>query len=82
MPPWPPWSTTCASLLAQVALGGGEAAPAHRARQAAAARPHRSPARPGHAFLEIGQLAAYGMYGDDARRRRDRRHRPRQRRNA
>jgi 3-methylcrotonyl-CoA carboxylase beta subunit len=38
---------------------------AHRARQAAAARAHRPPARPGSPFLEIGQLAAHEVYGED-----------------
>jgi hypothetical protein len=32
---------------------------------------------PGSPFLEMSQLAAFGMYGGDSRRRRHHRHRPR-----
>jgi 3-methylcrotonyl-CoA carboxylase beta subunit len=58
-------STTCAPCSAASAKA---AAPppgqAHRARQAAAARAHRPPARPGSPFLEIS-LAAHAVYGED-----------------
>jgi 3-methylcrotonyl-CoA carboxylase beta subunit len=38
---------------------------AHLARQTAAARAHQPPARPGSPFLEISQLAAHEVYGED-----------------
>ena len=54
--------------LAWARAGGSRGvAPAPRlARQAAAARTHRFPPRPGHAFLELSPLAAYGLYDGDA----------------
>jgi 3-methylcrotonyl-CoA carboxylase beta subunit len=52
--------------VAQAALGGDERARArHRARQAAAARAVERLLDPGSPFLEIGQLAANGLYGDE-----------------
>ena len=53
--------------VAKVALGGDEAARAkHTARGKLLARERvRTLLDPGSPFLEIGQLAAYGMYGGD-----------------
>jgi 3-methylcrotonyl-CoA carboxylase beta subunit len=53
--------------IAKLAEGGGEAArQAPVARQAAAARPRAALLDPGTPFLELSQLAAYGMYDDAA----------------
>ncbi|MFM2348606.1 MAG: hypothetical protein RL654_3359, partial [Pseudomonadota bacterium] len=53
---------------AQVALGGGEAARArHTARGKLLPRERIDHLLdPGTPFLEIGQMAAFGMYGDEA----------------
>ncbi len=54
------------SGCAQAALGGSESACApYRARQAASPRAGRALLDPGSPFLEIGQLAANGLYDDE-----------------
>ena len=61
-----PWSTTCAPRP-QVSLGGGEAARAkHAGRGKLLARPRQHLLDPGTGFLEVGQMAAFGMYDNDA----------------
>ena len=66
--PCAPWSTTCAPRPPEVSLGGGEAARAkHAGRGKLLPRDRVNHLLdPGTGFLEVGQMAAFGMYDNDA----------------